>query len=354
MATKTLESPGFGSIVTIGAGLCAALLFTVARQDTLPALALACFAPLPIMIATLGFGPLVGLGSAALGALSVALLAAVHHGGATNAALLGGLSTGAIFAVTQALPAWWLSFLCGLARAEGARRWRIQKPEQKTSHILFFYPIGDILVHAAAIVIGIIGLAMGAVALGFRGFDAGIAKVSEDVAAWVQKLLEKHPELPSELGVADLTDIILKSMPMMIAVFSLMMLIFNLWLAGRVVLTSDKLPRRWPDIAHELRTPRLLVLALGAALVLCLLKGWAAAFGLIATVTLVLTYALQGLAVVHDLSRGSRWRGLLLFIVYTTLVFLTPWPLALLALIGLADTAFSLRDRKAALLSSKP
>ncbi|WP_020175484.1 DUF2232 domain-containing protein [Methyloferula stellata] len=353
MVTKTLESPGFGSIVMVGAGLCAALLFTVARQDTLPAVVLACFAPLPIMIATLGFGPAIGLGSVALGALSVALLAAVHHGGAPNAELLAGLGTGTIFAVIPALPAWWLSFISGLARAEGARRWRIQKPEQKTSHILFFFPIGDILVHAAAIVIGIISFAIGAVALGFRGFDVEIAKVSEDVAAWVQKLLEKHPELPGELGVADPTEIILKSMPMMIAVFGLMMLIFNLWLAGRVVLTSDRLPRRWPDIAHELRTPRLLVLVLGGALVLCLMKGWPAVIGVVATVTLVLTYALQGLAVIHDLSRGSRWRGLLLFIVYTTLVFLTPWPLALLALVGLADTAFPLRDRKAALLSSK-
>jgi hypothetical protein len=45
----------------------------------------------------------------------------------------------------------------------------------------------------------------------------------------------------------------------------------------------------------------------------------------------------------------------MLFAIYATLVLFIPWPLALFALLGLADTAFSLRERKAAaLLASKP
>jgi hypothetical protein len=352
MATKTLESPGFGSIVMIGAGLCAALLFTVARQGTLPALVLACFAPLPIMISTLGFGAVIGLGSAGLGTLTVALLAAIHADADSDTMLSTGLETAALFAATRALPAWWLAFLCGLARPEGTRRWHLQTAERKPSQL--FFPIGQILVHAAGIVIGLAGLAIGAVALGFHGFDAEIEEVSKAVGNAVQKFFDTYSELPGGLSVADFTDAILKTMPMAIASFVLLMLVGNLWLAGRVVLTSNKLPRPWPDIAHELRVPRLLVLPLGGAFALCLMKGWPASFGLIAVVTLGLTYALQGIAVVHDLSRGSRWRVLLLCLVYTALIFLTPWPLALLALVGLADTAFSLRDRKAALLSSKP
>ncbi len=355
MASKTLQSPGIGTVVMIGAGLCAAVLFTVARQNNPAAMALAFFAPLPIMISTLGFGPMIGLGAAGLGTLTAAILAAVHQSAGPETQLAIGLSAAAVFAVTRALPAWWLAFVSCLVRAEGARRWRIQNTDRKTPQLLVFYPIGHILLHAAAIVIGLAGLATGAVALGFHGFDATIAKVSESVRSLVAKLVEMHPELPGDLGVSDLAGLALKTMPMMIAAFVLLMLLANLWLAGRIVLTSNRLPRRWPDIAHELRMPRLLVLALGGAIGLSLMKGWPHTFGLIATVTLGLVYALQGIAVVHDLSRGSRWRGSLLFIVYTSLILLAPWPLAPLALIGLADTAFSLRDRKAAaLLASKP
>jgi hypothetical protein len=141
----------------------------------------------------------------------------------------------------------------------------------------------------------------------------------------------------------------------MMAVWCLLTFLGNLWLAGLVVQTSNRLHRPWPNIAQELSLPRSLVLALAAAFGLCFVKDWPGAIGLIATATLILIYALQGLAVVHSLSRGSRWRAFILFAIYATLVLFIPWPLALFALLGLADTTFSLRERKAAaLLASKP
>ena len=59
-------------IVAIGAGCAAALLFVVSAQTSVLAMALAYLAPLPIMIATLGFGLDAG---AIAGAISVAALA---------------------------------------------------------------------------------------------------------------------------------------------------------------------------------------------------------------------------------------------------------------------------------------
>jgi hypothetical protein len=133
------------------------------------------------------------------------------------------------------------------------------------------------------------------------------------------------------------------------------MFLANLWLAGRVAQTSNRLRRPWPDIAQQLALPRPLAVALAAALGLCFIKSWLGTLALIATATLVVVYALQGLAVVHYLSRGSRWRGLILSCIYAVLILFIPWPLALFALLGLADMGFSLRERKgAALLASKP
>ena len=59
-------------IVAIGAGCAAALLFVVSAQSSVLAMALAYLAPLPIMIATLGWGLDAG---AIAGAISVAALA---------------------------------------------------------------------------------------------------------------------------------------------------------------------------------------------------------------------------------------------------------------------------------------
>jgi hypothetical protein len=353
MMTKTLESPGIGSIVMIGAGLCAALLFTVGQQGTFQAVVLAGATPLPIMISTLGFGPAIGLGSAAIAALTVAFLATIHIGAISAETALAGIISGARFALIQALPAWWLGFLSCLARPEDTGRWRVQPADKKPAQLLTFYPVGHILLHAAVIAICLVGLGTGVVALGFHGFDAEIEKVSKDVADWAQKLLETYPDLPANLGITDLAAFILKIMPMTVAACGISIFVGNLWLAGRIVQTSNKLPRPWPDIAHELRLPRLLVLALGGGLVLCQLKGWPSTFGLVVMAALGLTYALQGLAVVHDLSRRWRWRGLMLTVIYATLFAFIPWPLVLFAPIGLADTALNFRDRKAALLSSK-
>src|SRR5271155_1881512 len=78
----------------LGAGLASALLFVVTVQGTALALALAYLAPLPIMIATLGWGVDAGL---------VALCAAC-------AVVAGAVEafSGMLFGLTVALPAWGL------------------------------------------------------------------------------------------------------------------------------------------------------------------------------------------------------------------------------------------------------
>jgi hypothetical protein len=354
MTTKSIQGSNLGPVVTIGSGLCAAVLFTLLRQGTPQALALAHLAPLPIMISAMGFGPLIGFGSAAVATLSVALLAVIHEGVVSSAALIIGLAMAAMFIVFQALPAWWLGFLACLGRLDETSRWRVQPGDKKMSS-LSFYPIGRILVHAAGIAIGLTSIITGISALHYGSFGAAVEHLTAKVLPVVGKLVESRPELFTDFDVHAITSLVVKTTPAVMAVWCLLTFIANLWLAGRVVQTSNRLRRPWPNIAQELSLPRPLVLALAAAFGLCFVKDWPSTIGLVATATLLLIYALQGMAVVHSLSRGSRWRAFILFAIYATLVLFIPWPLAIFALLGLADTAFSLRERKAAaLLASKP
>jgi hypothetical protein len=353
MKTKNLPSPGIGSVVMIGAGLCAALLFTVARQGTWQAMALAYVTPLPIMISAMGFSPALGLGAAAIGTFTVAAMAALHQGALSSTNLMIGAIFAAVFAITQALPAWWLGLLTCLAHAEGTGRWRLPPADARPQQLVF-YPIGHILVHTAVLVICLTGLALSAVIIGYGGFGAAVTGLTTKLLPLVQTLVDSRSEL-SGFDVQSLTQMSVKILPAVFAVWILAMFIANLWLAGRIVQTSNRLRRPWPDIARELHLPRLLALPFAAAVAISFARDWPGTLGLIAAVTLALIYALQGIAVVHALSHRWRWRMALLFLVYATLVLFVPWPLALFALLGLADTAFSLRDRKTAALSpSKP
>jgi len=354
MAAKPIQGSGIGPIVMIGAGLCAAVLFTILRQDTPQALALAHLTPLPLMISTLGFGPAIGIGSAAVATLAVALLAIFREGALSSTSILIGLIMAVIFAIVQALPAWWLGFLSSLARSDETTRWHIAAADKKAAPLIY-YPIGRLLIHAAAIIIVVVSLAIGVSTLRYGTFGAAADHLTARISPVIAKLVELHPELLSGFDIHALTMIFVTAMPAVIAAWCLTILIANLWLAGRIVQTSSRLRRPWPNIARELSLPRPLVLVLAAALGLCFLKSWPGMIGLITAVTLGLIYAMQGLAVIHVLTRGSKWRGFTLSGIYAMLIVFVPWPLALFAVFGLADSAFSFRSRKAAaVLAPKP
>jgi hypothetical protein len=119
-----------------------------------------------------------------------------------------------------------------------------------------------------------------------------------------------------------------------------------LYLAGKVVLASGRLPRPWPAIA-ETRLPNeaaiALVFAIGLGVVLDGFPGlaaWSAASAL------TMAYCLQGLAVIHVLTRGVSGRTGILAGVYITFFLLPGWPVALYALVGMADVFMNLRARR--------
>ena len=78
------------------------------------------------------------------------------------------------------------------------------------------------------------------------------------------------------------------------------------------------------------------------------------AFGArILAVSLVTAHALLGLAALHALTRSVAGRGLILAATYAS-IFVIGWPIVLVALLGLADSALDLRHRLAARHSPPP
>jgi hypothetical protein len=334
--------------VALGSGLGATLLLVgLLRQGTWPSLFLASLSPLPLMIATLGFGHITGLSAAAIAVLTfVALVAAAAapQNGWLDAGLTAGLA-GLIFAACQALPAWWLAHLAGLNRSDPALPWSARRNE--SGRLREYYPLGRIVLNAALIGFAIASFAVLVWSFGHVDFDANLDKAAAKIVPFIVQALGSY-ELPSGVDIVSLARLVLRAMPPFAASMIFVLLLLDLWLAGRIVQLSNRLARPWPDIAHELRVPRLLGVAFALTSVLCLLDGAAGVIASIAAAVLAVLFALQGLCVIHDLSRGTKFRGALLCALYVALALLMPWPLVVFVVVGLVEAAFNLRDRKSA------
>ena len=94
------------AIIGIGAGAAAALLFASVTSGTLLSIPLFYLAPLPIMIAGLGWGQWVALTATLTGAFAIGII-------------FGTVFLFAFLAVAG-VPAWWLSYLAMLARPAAA------------------------------------------------------------------------------------------------------------------------------------------------------------------------------------------------------------------------------------------
>jgi hypothetical protein len=128
-------------------------------------------------------------------------------------------------------------------------------------------------------------------------------------------------------------------------VLSTLTSLINLWLAGVIVRMSGRLKRPWPNIpamTFPPYAPMLLALAV-AGTFLPDLPGIVSG---ILGASLLVAYALLGLAVLHAVTLGLSGRALMLTGAYFT-IGLFGWPVLLMAAIGLAETMFAFRARLA-------
>ena len=353
MMKKRLQKLGPAAAIGIGAGIAAAVLCSLASRETVLAAILANLSPLPIMIAMLGYGTIAGAMAVVSATLTVsALFYAQEKLGNLDTAALAGLT----FAFFLGLPAFWLSLLSVLSRVKGSPNWVV------TTRVGSFFareycPLERVLSYAAS-VCATIGVAIAIyVSSLYGGYDVAVERFSAEIAPFVEQLIGSKMQLPSGVDVHGLARATVLSAAPMVAGCSLIMMMLNLWLAGRVAQLSGQLPRPWPDIAWELRLPRIYLLVFGVSSAIGpYLGGLPGLIIVIVAVTLGVAYALMGLAVAHYLPRGTSFRIPLLTAIYLGLAVPVTWLVFLLALVvvGILDAAFSLRDRKKKAASPKP
>lgn len=307
--------------IALGAGVASALLFIVSATASLAAVALAYLTPLPIMIAALGFGHVSGSLAAIVGAGTVALA-------------LGPIP-GLTFIAVLGFPAWWLGYVSLLAR-----------PAPSTpGGTVEWYPVGKVVMWIAALSALPVLMIGGALMLRYGGYNHALSAMSSRLEA-----VFAGARLPGGISFNDLV----RAAPLAMAASTFLMLAFNLWLSGRIVLVSQKLVRPWPSLADGIRLPRRLLAALFLLLSCVFLPD---PFGLAAGVVaaaLAMAFVFEGLAAAHVVTRGLSARRLILCAIYATVIFLMPWPLLALALLGCLDCLISLRGRPSPLPPTPP
>jgi hypothetical protein len=309
------------AIVLIGlaAGCASALMFASIISGALISLLLFYLAPLPLMVAALGWGPI-----------------AATVGGIVAASGLGaifGLPYCIAFVLTVALPAWWLGHLVLLGRPLPAAA-----PEGGSAPAalqLEWYPIGRILLWVA----GFAALTTIAAMLTL-GTDA--ETITNSLRRGLLRILGARDAASAgdiERWVAALAVIA----PAAATIVAMMTLTLNLWLAGKITATSGRLHRPWPDLKSAELPPMTLV-ALSVALAFCFIGGLAAMFAQIMTTALMMAYGLTGFAVLHTLTLALKSRVFWLCCTYAIVVAFG-WPVLAMIALGLADAVFGIRQR---------
>lgn len=305
-------------LIGIGAGAAAALLFASLASGSLLSVILFYLAPLPVMIAGLGWSHWAALLAAAAGSLAIA----TAFGGVLFLAFIVGIGA----------PAWWLCYLSALARPV---------PAVAGQPALEWYPPGRLVLWAAlagALFAIVVSLSMAGFALDAESFRATLA------TAFTRLF---RVETGAAAGNASrVIDLLVTVVPVAAAVIATVTNVVNLWLAARVVKFSGRLARPWPDLT-AMSFPPLAAAGLAVAVALSLTGGMVAILASIVAASLVMAYGVLGFSVLHALTQGQTSRPLLLGGVYAA-VIVFGWPVVLLALLGLVETFFRLRARIAA------
>ncbi|SRR6266540_5446245 len=310
-------------LIGIAAGAAAALLFASVASGSMFSVLLFYLAPLPILIAAIGWSHAAGL----IASISAAAALAAVFDGIFFAAFLVGVG----------LPAWWLGYLALLARPAG----------EEPSGTVEWYPPGRLVVWAAvlgaaAVTVGILNFGTDA-----EAFRAGLKRAFERI---IRIQIQAPADAPLQIpGISDpgrLIDFLVAAIPPTAAVLATITNLINLWLAARIVSVSGRLKRPWPDLA-AITFPPLVSAVLAAAIAGSFMPGLVGIIAGVLAATLLMAFAVLGFAILHKITGGMSGRAVILAAVYGA-VGVFGWPVLMMMLLGLADTVLDVRRRVAA------
>jgi hypothetical protein len=222
-------------LIAMAAGCASALMFASIVSGALISLLLFYLAPLPLMMAALGWGPL----SATIGGISAA----------TGLGAIFGLPYCIAFVLTVALPAWWLGHLALLGRpvANGVSSGNGASP---VAPDLEWYPVGRILIWVA----GFAALTTMAAMLTL-GTDA--AAITGALRRGLLRIIGQS-DPASSAEIEQRIDPLVSIAPAAAALVAMLTLTLNLWLAAKITATSARLHRPWPDLKSAALPPMTL------------------------------------------------------------------------------------------------
>lgn len=320
-------------LIGLAAGAASALLFASVASGSLISILLFYLAPLPILIAAVGWSQVAGL----VAALIAAGALAVVFGGLFFVAFLIGVG----------LPAWWLGYLALLARpgADG----------------LEWYPVGGLVVWAAILGSSLVTIVILTFGFDAETFRAGLRQAFEQILRIQTDTPANAPiNVPGLTDTNRLIDVMVAIIPPTAAVLATITNLINLWLAARIVKVSGRLHRPWPDLSamkFPSYAPILLAVGLLAAFAHVLAgtvvrttetgaPGLVGIIGGVFAASLLMAYGVLGFAVLHKITGRLNGRGFLLAGTYAAVVVFG-WPVLIMTALGLADSALDIRGRVA-------
>jgi Predicted membrane protein (DUF2232) len=324
--TTSNRSKGAGQLmianiaIAIAAGCASALMYASVVSRVRVSLALLYLAPLPLMVASIGWGPLAG----ATGGIAAAC----------GIALLFGLPYAISYVLMAALPAWWLGHLIMLGRPV-ANATPAGNGATPAAPAMEWYPTGRLLLWIAGF-----GFVTTLAALLPLGTDAA------EIAATMREGLLAALRARGLDASADMTrvvNLLVAAVPAFMVMGIMKMLTINLWLAGKIAATSGRLNRSWPDVRSTTMPPMTMV-ALCIALAFSFSGGLLGLVAQVASSALLMAYALTGFAVLHTLTLAAPGRAVWLGITYVVMLTLL-WPIIVMVVLGLADAMFGFRER---------
>jgi hypothetical protein len=310
-------------LVGVGAGAAAALLFASVTSGSWLAVVLFYLAPLPMMIAGLGWSHW----SALTGALTGALALGIVFGPVYFVTFLAGAG----------LPAWWLGYLAMLARPV----------TNGGAATLEWYPPGRLVAWAAVLATLIVVAAIPNFGTDGESFHAGLrGSLTRLLHIETGQPAETPLNVPGITNADRLLDFLVSALPAAAAVLATITNVVNLWLASTIVKFSGLLKRPWPTLA-AMTFPKLLTGVLALAMIMSFIGGLLGVVAGVLSASLLMAYGVLGFAVLHAITHGMDARLFLLGGVYAA-VLVFGWPVLALCLLGLLDAAIDLRGRVAA------
>lgn len=305
--------------LSIVAGIASALLSGLLTPGSVLGALLMFVAPLPLMIAGLGWHPLV----AALGALVGCLL--MSFGMGSKAALIFGALVG--------LPAWLASLALPVVVRHGATL-----PRAGAGRWL------------GAAILGGIGLYAVVVPM------AGALSIDTDHARFVQRLTRSVSELfqsmfegagtplPGGGKPVDFAQLYALMLPPMLTFLICTMLSLSLWLAVRIVQRSERLP--FPSVpAYTLCLPKAAPFVFVIGMVLSSVVGYVGLLGLLIMVASSFALMMAGLSWLHYRTLGRGDRPIILGTAWA-LLLLMGLPGLVYTVLGALDAALDFRRPK--------